>query len=250
MRRNFPQLVMQVLVPLVILEFVSFVTVTNMKTASKTDQERTFSLSAFGQTRVPILMQIKSPLAYEYYELMRAAEGDAYVPVYKQSSDSLETIVDHLPKELPAHGIGAAFYPSRGEALFNGRAHHSIPTAIAAWNTARLNTLADGSGSIEPQVMVYSNQADSQTAILPSELINFILAPLLILALALLTSSFVMFLVEKRATKFAHQQSLSGISPLTFWSATFLYDFIFYLIIIVVFLIIFWVAKWMQNVIE
>ena len=92
-----------------------------------------------------------------------------------------------------------------------------------------------------------------------------ILAPLLILALALLTSTFVMFLVEERATKFAHQvsiipffafnliivqQSLSGISPFTFWSATFLYDFIFYLIIIVTFLIIFWAAKWMQNVIE
>ncbi|PAV78707.1 hypothetical protein WR25_10459 isoform B [Diploscapter pachys] len=249
MRRNWPQLVTQVLAPLAILGFVSFVA--NIKTASRTDQERTFSLSAFGQTRVPILMQSKSPLAYEYYELMRAAEGNAYVPVYNQSSDSLETIVAHLPKELPAHGIGAAFYPSRGEALFNGRAHHSFPTTIAAWNTARLRSLAGGgSGSIEPQVMVYSNQADSQTAVLPSELINFILAPLLILALSLLTSTFVMFLIEERATKFAHQQSLSGISPLTFWSATFLYDFIFYLIIIVVFLIIFCVTKWMQNVIE
>ncbi|PAV88912.1 hypothetical protein WR25_02757 [Diploscapter pachys] len=248
MRRNWPQLVTQVLAPLAILWFVSFVA--NMKTARKTDQGRIFSLSAFGQTRVPILMQNKSPLAYEYYELMRAAEGDAYVPVYNKSSDSLETIVAHLPKELPAHGIGAAFYPKRGEALFNGRAHHSIPTTIAAWNTARLRALAGGgSGSIELQVMVYSNQADSQTAILDPELINFILAPLLILALALLTSTFVMFLVEERATKFAHQQSLSGISPFTFWSATFLYDFIFYLIIIVVFLIIFWVAKWMQNVI-
>ncbi|PAV55957.1 hypothetical protein WR25_13420 [Diploscapter pachys] len=248
MRRNWPQLVTQVLAPLAILWFVSFVA--NMKTARKTDQERSFSLSAFGQTRVPILMQSKSPLAYEYYELMKAAEGDAYVPVYNQSSDSLETIVAHLPKELPAHGIGAAFYPNHGEALFNGRAHHSIPTTISAWNTARLRTLArGGSGSIEPQLMVYARQADSQTVILPPEFINFILAPLLILALALLTSTFVMFLVEERATKFAHQQSLSGISPFTFWSATFLYDFIFYLIIIVVFLIIFWVAKWMQNVI-
>ena len=83
------------------------------------------------------------------------------MPVYNKSSDSLGEIVARLPKELPAHGIGAAFYSDHGEALFNGRfdllfhlsqildifhfrAHHSIPTTIAAWNTARLRTLAGG----------------------------------------------------------------------------------------------------------
>uniref|UniRef100_A0A8R1IGP3 ABC-2 type transporter transmembrane domain-containing protein n=1 Tax=Caenorhabditis japonica TaxID=281687 RepID=A0A8R1IGP3_CAEJA len=82
---------------------------------------------------------------------------------------------------------------------------------------------------------------------LPSQVIDVLLTPLLILIFAMVTSTFVMFLIEERTCQFAHQQFLTGISPITFYSASFIYDAILYSVICIIFLFIFIAFQWMTN---
>lgn len=61
-------------------------------------------------------------------------------------------------------------------------------------------------GSIRTTLMIYKSASDEEELTrVPSEAIDTLLGPLMVLSLALLTSTFVMFLVEERVSKFAHQ---------------------------------------------
>ena len=57
--------------------------------------------------------------------------------------------------------------------------------------------------------------------------------------MAFLASSFVVFLVQEKASKAKHLQLVSGVSPFVYWSASFAWDMINYLIPVVLIIIIF-----------
>ncbi|VDO19952.1 unnamed protein product [Haemonchus placei] len=105
----------------------------------------------------------------------------------------------------------------------------------------QLNGDKASDGRIRTQLLAYSSNIST------GRVVDALLGPFLVLALALVTSPFVIFLVEERVSKFAHQQSLTGISPVLFWASSFLFDFLFYSIICACFLAVFIICGWMQG---
>ena len=57
--------------------------------------------------------------------------------------------------------------------------------------------------------------------------------------MAFLASSFVIFLVQEKASKAKHLQFVSGVDPLCYWTASFAWDLINYLVPVVLIVIIF-----------
>ena len=57
--------------------------------------------------------------------------------------------------------------------------------------------------------------------------------------MAFLASSFVVFLVQEKASKAKHLQFVSGVSPFIYWTASFVWDTINYLVPVVLIVIIF-----------
>ena len=67
------------------------------------------------------------------------------------------------------------------------------------------------SGSITAGIyLIRSQTSDNFGTIFSTDIINNVLAPLIVIAMALLTSTFIMFLVEERRLKFTHQAILSS----------------------------------------
>ncbi|EYC32574.1 hypothetical protein Y032_0003g1664 [Ancylostoma ceylanicum] len=167
-------------------------------------------------------------------------------------NDNLTEWIERLPKQLPAPGLGAVFEESWTEVLFNSRAYHSLPSSLNLLDNARLRSESPGvnSGVIRTSLHAYTppvTAASSSSRYVTSGIVDTLLGPVIVLALALLTSTFVMFLVEERVSKFGHQQALTGISPMTFWGASFFYDFLLYSFACACFLAIFFFSGWMHG---
>ncbi|EYC32577.1 hypothetical protein Y032_0003g1664 [Ancylostoma ceylanicum] len=125
-------------------------------------------------------------------------------------NDNLTEWIERLPKQLPAPGLGAVFEESWTEVLFNSRAYHSLPSSLNLLDNARLRSESPGvnSGVIRTSLHAYTppvTAASSSSRYVTSGIVDTLLGPVIVLALALLTSTFVMFLVEERVSKFGHQ---------------------------------------------
>ncbi|CAI5453900.1 unnamed protein product [Caenorhabditis angaria] len=74
-----------------------------------------------------------------------------------------------------------------------------------------------------------------------------VLTGFFIVIFSLVTSSFVLFLVEEKVSKFAHQQLLTGISPITMYGAAIIFDFLVFSAICSIFLIFFYFFDYHMN---
>uniref|UniRef100_A0A7I4YF12 ABC transporter domain-containing protein n=1 Tax=Haemonchus contortus TaxID=6289 RepID=A0A7I4YF12_HAECO len=245
--RNWSQLIGQVLIPLGILILIGYLS--GIQKQLNGDKERMFSVTTFGPSRIPVKVEQRSPIVSAYIDVV---SKEPKSQVYELGpDDNLTTWVEHLPKQLPAAGFGAVFAKNAVEVLFNSRAYHSLPTSLNAYDNARLNSETDASdGRIRTQLLAYSSNISTGSGpsrVVSQGVVDALLGPFLVLALALVTSPFVIFLVEERVSKFAHQQSLTGISPVLFWLSSFLFDFLFYCIICACFLAVFIICGWMQG---
>ncbi|XGW13450.1 hypothetical protein V3C99_000070 [Haemonchus contortus] len=263
--RNWSQLVGQVLVPLGILILIGYLSAIERQLTG--DKERLFSVATFGSSRIPVIVEQWSPIVSAYIDIVSKEPRSQcclfvfvqcfyytvmYVQVYELGpDDNLTTWVEHLPKQLPEAGYGAVFANDSVEVLYNSRAYHSLPTSLNAYDNARLKSETDApDGIIRTHLLTYSPNISNNSGpspLLSQGFVNNLLGPFLVLALALVTSPFVIFLVEERVSKFAHQQSLTGISPILFWASSFLFDFLFYSIICACFLAVFIICGWMQG---
>ncbi|PIO67221.1 hypothetical protein TELCIR_11043, partial [Teladorsagia circumcincta] len=124
-------------------------------------------------------------------------------------NDNLTKWVEKLPKQLPAAGFGALFAQNAAEVLFSSRAYHSLPTSLNVYDNARLRVETAGSGGgIHTQLHTYTphiSASGGSSRFVTAGMVDSVLGPFLVLALALVTSPFVIFLVEERVSKFAHQ---------------------------------------------
>ncbi|WKY02096.1 hypothetical protein Q1695_015815 [Nippostrongylus brasiliensis] len=243
--RNWPQLVTQFLIPIGILILISYLS--GMSKKLNADQERTYSLATFGPARIPLKVVQSSRVAEKYLEMVSRAPGAVVSSL--GMSDNLTEWVEHLPKQLPAPGLGAVFEENGTELLFSSRAYHSLPTSLNIFDNARLMTTVPD-GSIEVGLHAYTPHVTSSGGamrFLSAGAVDALLGPFLVVALALLTSPFVMPLVEERVSKFAHQQTLTGISPIVFWATSFFFDFVLYCIGCCCILLIFSVSGWMDG---
>ncbi|VDO36449.1 unnamed protein product [Haemonchus placei] len=248
--RNWPQLFGQVLVPLALLIAIAYVSKTWVKPTGMKDSGRMFSVATFGPSRIPVKVEHRSPLVNAYIDIVsKGPEAKVYE---LGPNDNLTIWVDQLPRLMPAPGFGAIFAQDAVEVLYNKEAYHSSPVSINAYDNARLKVETNASdGIIRTHLHAYlpanSTGKSSFRHVLSQKDVDKSLGLFLVLALTLVTSPFVIFLVEERVSKFAHQQSLTGISPIVFWTSSFLFDFLFYSIVCACFLAVFIICGWMEG---
>lgn len=241
--RNWTQLFGQVLIPIVLLGLVA-----SLSTLKSDNSDQYRSLSTYGIEPSKVVWRFDDPVPDEAarFETMLKKSGGFDVHRYK-TSNSLLNITHSLIGEMPPATIGMTKSSDSDtiENLFNMRYYHVLPTLVSMINRARL-TGASVDPEIEGGIFLYS-KSTSDSTLLPSQLIDVLLTPMLILIFAMVTSTFVMFLIEERTCQFAHQQFLTGISPITFYSASLIYDGILYTMICIIFLIMFVMFNWMRN---
>ncbi|CAI5445253.1 unnamed protein product [Caenorhabditis angaria] len=145
--------------------------------------------------------------------------------IHNDFSDNLLNITNKLKGELPPAGFGFSY---GNVTLFNLRSYHVTPALISLTNRARLMD------SVDSKIPIIESTIVKVSTDIPSEFNEYekiakgILTPTMILVLAMITSSFVMFLVDERVSMFAHQQFLTGVSPITFYGVSFIFDFLMY----------------------
>ncbi|CAJ0567736.1 unnamed protein product, partial [Mesorhabditis spiculigera] len=159
------------------------------------------------------------------------------------------------PKYLPALGVGVRLLADGTRAIFNAHGYHTAPAAMHLVANARLRHFTGKpSASIHSSIQVYAPLKDARQhqadAAAEDQVKNFLLIPVLILAFSLVSSTFVMFHVEERASHFKHQQLLTKLHPSLFWASSILYDAVIFFTVCLVSIGIFWAAGWMQGALQ
>uniref|UniRef100_A0A1I7UQL3 ABC transporter domain-containing protein n=2 Tax=Caenorhabditis tropicalis TaxID=1561998 RepID=A0A1I7UQL3_9PELO len=244
--RNWTQLFGQVLIPIILLGLVA--SLSSLK-SNNSDQFRSLSTDGIEPSKVIWKFDNDGTIPEEAtnFESLLVQSGGFEILKYS-GSNPLLNITKSLIGEMPPASIGMTKSADDGsvETLFNMRYYHVLPTLVSMINRARLRGTTPIDVQIEGGVFLYS-KSTSDSNLLPSQLIDVILTPMLILIFAMVTSTYVMFLIEERTCQFAHQQFLTGISPITFYSASLIYDGILYALICMIFLGMFVMFNWMYN---
>ncbi|KAK5979438.1 ABC transporter domain containing protein [Trichostrongylus colubriformis] len=234
--RNWSQLIVQVLIPVGIA--LSCVYVSRGGLIKTVAEERTFSLETFGPSRIPVQMEANSPLVDAYLEVVSEAPPGSLIHKLG-SSDSLDRWVHYLPKKMPPPGFGAIFAPSSITVLFSGRAFHSMPTAVNVFDNALLRAeTGESDGMIRTHIRTYTGIGADEHDVVSAGQMGELLGISLLLALMLITSPIVIFLVEERVSKFSHQQSLTSVSLILFWAVSLFSDLVLYSLICACFVVV------------
>lgn len=245
MRRNWPQLITQLAIPIGLLLLTAYLV--NITRSNATNESRELSFSAMGPIRVPLQVIDDPERLADSIKTIVEEQSDWQLLSISESANLTRELIS-LPKELPALGIGAQFVSGRVHALFNGDAYHALVTTVNLIANARLRK-GNKSGLIIPTLHLYEplSEDGAEHRVVSDQFTDMILAPLLIIVFALLSSTFVMFLVEERVCRFAHQQHLTPLSTYLFWFSSFLYDTLIYIFACAIFLSIFSAFGWMKG---
>ncbi|CAI5445254.1 unnamed protein product [Caenorhabditis angaria] len=127
--------------------------------------------------------------------------------------------------QIPRAGFG--FNRQANTIMFNIKSYHVTPGLISLYNKERLMEPGEKYPQIESEIIVVSNEKNNKKEDI-SQLARILFFPAIVISLSIIVSSFVMFLVEERESKFTHQQFLTGISPLTFYITSFIFDFLMF----------------------
>ncbi|XP_073229976.1 phospholipid-transporting ATPase ABCA3-like [Porites lutea] len=114
---------------------------------------------------------------------------------------------------------------------YSNEGYHTIAEALSAMSNILLtDAMGDDSYSIEatnyPLPNTIKNKADNVT----SDFSALLLAIFLALGMAFMSASFVTFIVQERVSKAKHLQFVSGVDVVSYWFATYTWDFINYLV--------------------
>ncbi|CAI2348374.1 unnamed protein product [Caenorhabditis sp. 36 PRJEB53466] len=243
--RNWTQLFGQVFIPIVLLGLVA--SLSTLK-SSNNDQFRSLTAEQIEPTKVVWRFDENAiPIKAKNFENLLKKYHGFDIQTYSVANPLLN-ITTKLIGEMPPASLGMTVSEDSSdvETLFNMRYFHVLPTVVSMINRARLAGDSSEDVKIESGIFLYT-KSSSDKNLLPSQVIDMLLVPMLILIFAMVTSTFVMFLIEERTCQFAHQQFLTGISPITFYSASLLYDAILYTGICIIFLFIFIAFQWMTN---
>ncbi|KAG1667013.1 ATP-binding cassette sub-family A member 17 [Nymphon striatum] len=97
-------------------------------------------------------------------------------------------------------------------AFFDNQAYHSAPISLSL--TIQKNSMIRGGATVAQQIMI---------------------------GMAFLSASFVVFLVKEKAIRMKHLQVVSGVNLVTFWVTAFMWDFVNFIIPSIVMLLMFFV---------
>ncbi|EFP07593.1 hypothetical protein CRE_26165 [Caenorhabditis remanei] len=234
--RNPSQLIMQFLIPCFLLYLIFEKTAINPP-ADPTALISNFNLSGFPPSKV-ILQFEKAPDSRVTDYLKQFHQLEVHEVSIKKKVASLvknQTITD---KKI---GLIISVFERRTIIHYHERTSSCLPIALnllANLKYIRINsTTPVGNNTL--YVEFVPMKAAQLTAVLTigSSVKLYLLATLL----SLVIIPAVLFLIEEKTTRFQHQQMLTGISPIVFWTGSIIWDHLLYLIVGVYMCILFFV---------
>lgn len=112
--------------------------------------------------------------------------------------------------------------------LHNFSCQHAAPTFINLMNSAILR-LAAGNGNMTIQTRNYPLPMTQSQHLQRHDLDAFSAAIIVNIAFSFIPASFAVSIVKEREVKAKHQQLISGVSVLSYWISTFMWDFLSFL---------------------
>eukprot|EP00958_Prasinococcus_capsulatus_P014562 scaffold1535_cov382-Prasinococcus_capsulatus_cf.AAC.24 len=115
-------------------------------------------------------------------------------------------------------------------------AFHALPTIMSTINTAIYRSISGGiiSATNHPLTDLQYGLSDQNSEQ------NMIVALLMVIAMSIISASYVTYLVWERSSNSKHLQMVSGVNKYLFWVCAFICDYAAYLISTCLLLIIFW----------
>jgi len=160
--------------------------------------------------------------------------SDRVLPVPDTYFDMRGYLLGQL-KELMDTSFTALSVAEDGDVTvwFKNRALHAMPIALNTWTNMRAQMIAPDLPRIE--VTHHPLPRGEQLALNDStsaELLmaNVTVAIVLILAMAFIPASFTVNVVHERVTKSKHLQLVAGVTPISYWLSTYVWDMVNFLI--------------------
>uniref|UniRef100_A0A3P9MSZ7 ATP-binding cassette, sub-family A (ABC1), member 1A n=1 Tax=Poecilia reticulata TaxID=8081 RepID=A0A3P9MSZ7_POERE len=131
------------------------------------------------------------------------------------------------------------------EIWFNNKGWHSIGSFLNVMNNAILrSSLKPGQDPMKFGITAYNHPLNltkeqlSQVALMTTS-VDVLVSICVIFAMSFVPASFVVFLIQERVTKAKHMQFISGVQPLLYWLANFIWDMCNYVVPATLVIIIF-----------
>uniref|UniRef100_A0A3B5M8A6 P-type phospholipid transporter n=1 Tax=Xiphophorus couchianus TaxID=32473 RepID=A0A3B5M8A6_9TELE len=128
---------------------------------------------------------------------------------------------------------------------FNNKGWHSIGSFLNVMNNAILrSSLKPGQDPTKFGITAYNHPLNltkeqlSQVALMTTS-VDVLVSICVIFAMSFVPASFVVFLIQERVTKAKHMQFISGVQPLLYWLANFIWDMCNYIVPAALVIIIF-----------
>ncbi|CAG9539480.1 unnamed protein product [Cercopithifilaria johnstoni] len=242
-KRQWARLIWQILFPVAILLLVVFY-VKYLSTGDEKRHEILLNAGRISPCIVPI--QLGNPEAlfgHNILQIVQNITGYSYKLV--PTSESMELTLAKLPKIPPPVGMAVTYNTKDGyidaTAFFNVKARYGPVIATTLISNVRLGQSAD---SIKVFFLPYGNVSDVNR--LASQISHmFLIAPVLIIIFAFVSSGFVTYVVDDLSTSFFHQQLRTRLNTFTYWLSTIISDSILSAFICAVFIII--LGNWLGN---
>uniref|UniRef100_A0A803P6X4 ABC transporter domain-containing protein n=1 Tax=Cannabis sativa TaxID=3483 RepID=A0A803P6X4_CANSA len=258
-RRDRKTIVFQLLIPVVFL----FVGLLFLKLKPHPDQQSVnFTTSNFntllsgGGGGGPIPFDLSTPIAKEVSQYIEGGWIQSFKPSAYRFPDSEKALTDAIEAAGPTLGpvllsmseyLMSSFnesYQSRYGAivmddmnedgtlgytvLHNSSCQHAAPTFINLMNAAILRLATQDKNMTirtrnHPLPMTYSQHLQRH------DLDAFSAAVIVSIAFSFIPASFAVSIVKEREVKAKHQQLISGVSILSYWASTYIWDFISFL---------------------
>ncbi|XP_048226165.1 ABC transporter A family member 1 isoform X2 [Ricinus communis] len=113
--------------------------------------------------------------------------------------------------------------------LHNGSCQHAAPTYINVMNAAILR-LATGEKNMTIRTRNHPLPMTKSQHLQRHDLDAFSAAIIVSIAFSFIPASFAVAIVKEREVKAKHQQLISGVSVLSYWASTFIWDFVSFLV--------------------
>ncbi|XP_024139098.1 phospholipid-transporting ATPase ABCA1 isoform X1 [Oryzias melastigma] len=172
-----------------------------------------FSLGARSTQVLPPANEIDDAIerVRKIFELQKGAAADRFL-------DSLSNFINGLDTK------------NNVKVWFNNKGWHSVPAFMNVMNNAILRAnLPPGADPNNYGIMSFNHPLNltkeqlSQVALVTTS-VDVLVSICVIFAMSFVPASFVVFLIQERVSKAKHMQFISGVQPLLYWTANFLWD--------------------------
>ena len=162
------------------------------------------------------------------------------LPLYQSDPDIEKYLIEKGIESVSNYGshylIGATFENERNNRLkivghFNNQAFHTPAITLNAIANTLLRYVSSATATLatvnHPLPRTPKEEVDDE---LEEIMIGFTISFNVMVGMAFLSSSFMLYLIKERASKSKHCQFVSGARSSAFWMATFCWDYINYMI--------------------